>query len=624
MTAVSVAQQLCTGTTPCVTTWHDDNNRTGWQPNEPSLSPSTVSPLNAFGLLWQWTVTGPVFAQPLAVANVPNVSGCASPCNLVFISTENDMLYAFNSASSSSTAVWSVDLAGSVGGTSVDCTNLPVGVSFGACNAPSLSGGPVGVTGTPVIDLTANPHPILYVVGAIYFSNPLMPNSNIEYYLFAVDITSHAVLATTQITGMVDGLGTTDYCAATNPPPGSTIAFDPSVHIQRSALLLLPVNEVNAVYVAFAPDPEYNNGWLFGYQLSGSSFSQTARFVPTPSGTGGGIWQAGAGPASDGTYIYTLTGNGTFSYDQPGLPPAQVVNYGDSLLKLNPPNLAVVDYYTPSDVLTFGPIPPETEPGRCYNDEDFASGGVLLPTGFTYNNGSGAMSVVISADKESQLYVENKASPGKYNPNNGNNNIETLQSPANNGDFNQGYWASPAYWNYTSGSTTNYMLYYSVTTHKEPAHAPLPINGYQLLTTGTSGPIPSTYLSTPTSFCQYSPTPSVSSNGTTVGTGIVWAIEQNQNKDNQVGNGTDCLPGVNNVNIIPHAALHAYCASGATSGPCATGLAEIYTSRNVQTPISEIGGFPTPTVFNGQVYMGTKDHVNVFGICPPPPGKCLP
>jgi hypothetical protein len=142
MTAVSVAQQLCSGTTPCVTTWHNDLNRTGWQPNEMALSPSTVSPTNAFGLLWQWTVTGRVYAQPLAMANVSNVSGCGSPCNLVFISTENDMLYAFNSASSSSIAVWSADLAGNVGGTAVDCTNLLVGVSFGACNAPILVAAP--------------------------------------------------------------------------------------------------------------------------------------------------------------------------------------------------------------------------------------------------------------------------------------------------------------------------------------------------------------------------------------------------------------------------------------------------------------------------------------------------
>lgn len=197
ITAVSVAQQLCSGTTPCVTTWHNDLNRTGWQPNEPSLSPATVNQ-SMFGLLWQWTVTGPVFAEPLAVTFPQTIGTCNNPCGLVFISTENDMLYAFNSAPSaqqSDPLVWSVNLAGSVGGTSVDCTNLPVGVSFGACDAPSLSGGPVGVTGTPVIDLTATPHPILYVVGAIYFSNPLMPNSNIEYYLFAVDVTSGAVLA---------------------------------------------------------------------------------------------------------------------------------------------------------------------------------------------------------------------------------------------------------------------------------------------------------------------------------------------------------------------------------------------------------------------------------------------
>jgi len=101
MTAVSVAQQLCSGTTPCVTTWHNDLNRTGWQQDETALSPSTVSPPKAFGLLYQWTVSGSVYAQPLAISEVP-VSGCTPPnCpNVVFVATEQDMLYAFNAASS--------------------------------------------------------------------------------------------------------------------------------------------------------------------------------------------------------------------------------------------------------------------------------------------------------------------------------------------------------------------------------------------------------------------------------------------------------------------------------------------------------------------------------------------
>lgn len=161
-------------------------------------------------------------------------------------------------------------------------------------------------------------------------------------------------------------------------------------------------------------------------------------------------------------------------------------------------------------------------------------------------------------------------------------------------DSNQGYWASPAYWKYTTGNTTNYMLYYSAT-DQDTGVAPLPVNGYPLLTSGTSGPISSTYLSTNTLFCYPSPTPSVSSNGAASGTGIVWAIE-NQNS----GNPFSCpLSGIGN------AALHAF---------NATTLAELYNSRAVTT-IGRWTSFSTPTVFKGQVYMGTQTEVDVFGIC---------
>lgn len=63
LTPMSIAQN--------VTTWHNDSYRTGWQQNETTLTPQNVSATNSFGLLWQWPVTGRVYAQPLAVANVP-------------------------------------------------------------------------------------------------------------------------------------------------------------------------------------------------------------------------------------------------------------------------------------------------------------------------------------------------------------------------------------------------------------------------------------------------------------------------------------------------------------------------------------------------------------------------
>jgi len=116
-----------------VTTWHNDINRTGWQQNETTLCASAqtgctpVTQTN-FGLLWQWgsplnPLTGRIYAQPLAVANVQTtLTNCTPSCDLIFVATERDVLYAFKATSNVQTPIWSVNLATKVGGTAIDCS----------------------------------------------------------------------------------------------------------------------------------------------------------------------------------------------------------------------------------------------------------------------------------------------------------------------------------------------------------------------------------------------------------------------------------------------------------------------------------------------------------------------
>jgi len=621
-----------------------DNNRTGWQQNETTLCASaqtgcTQVTQSSFGLLWQWqspnALTGRVYAQPLAVAQV-SIANCTPPScpNLVFIATELDMLYAFNAASSSQTPVWSVNLAQTVNAhyTAVDCTNTYLQNNYPPCFQDKGNGVPapfyntyIGVTGTPVIDASAN---ILYVAAAV--ENPTAPGGNpaVLFYLFAVDIRTGTVLAQTQISGSVAGQTATSSCATSTG--GSTVNFD-SDEIQRSGLLLLGSGSSAVVYVAFAPGLEgQEHGWMFGYKYTssgGGSLSQTAVFNSTADGTGGGMWGSGAGAASDGTSIFVATGNGTF--DLAAANPVDL-DAGDSLLRLVPPTapstkMVLSDYYTPSDVFTY-PATGNNGPGLCANDVDLGSGGVLLPTNFTYRGTSGGCNingcnVVITADKQSRLYVSNQANLGGYqsntNPCGGaTNNIECITTPCASAPCTtegaQGYWASPAYWHYNDGQD-HYMLYYSATTDAQPQENALPINAYQLSTTASSGPIPTTQPppnSTSTLFCQYSPTPSGSSNGTQAATGILWAIEH-QNKNNppkcsfQYGNNQ------------PPAVLHAFKATDLTAQ-------ELYSSKPVATVIGPVTTFATPTVFNGRAYMGTQTEVDVFGLCSTQQGGCLP
>ena len=204
----------------------------------------------------------------------------------------------------------------------------------------------------------------------------------------------------------------------------------------------------------------------------------------------------------------------------------------------------------------------------------------------------------------------------------------------------QGYWSSPAYW--VEGTNT-YWLYYSATLNVGtgnngiggPGISPEAVNAYQLQTTGP--PISQTpYANSGTSnaqtypilFCDFAPTPSVSSHGSTAGSGIVWAIEENQNTHNIVGyHGTQDCNGSHFINNP--AALHAFCAAAITGSgtPCPSAMTELYSSRTLVTLLGPVHGFPTPTIFNGQVYVGTDTGVNVFGICSTNVGngeKCLP
>jgi len=144
------------------------------------LTPTTVGNSGHFGLVNQYTDTiaqrplGAVYAQPLAVSGV-SVSNCPHswPCDVIYVATENDVLYAFDATSSN--MFWKTDLAAVVGGTFVDCTPTPP--PYPCAQNHDLTYPNIGVTGTPVIDKAAA---ILYVVTLVDapVNNPSGPIQN--------------------------------------------------------------------------------------------------------------------------------------------------------------------------------------------------------------------------------------------------------------------------------------------------------------------------------------------------------------------------------------------------------------------------------------------------------------
>ena len=565
-----------------VTTWHNNIGRTGWQSSETVLTPSNAV-FNSFGKVFQYTLLGTtedVYAQPLAVSNVP-VTGChpSYPCDVVYIATEQDVLYAFDATSS--TKFWSTDLAAAAGGTFLDCTPTPPPLP--CAQDHSILRHHIGVTGTPVIDSSAG---ILYVVTLVDEGLP----SPVEYYIHAVNIaTGNEEPHSPQlITAAAAGLAPSAQRGIS--AGGSTVAFDASAHLQRAGLLLLS----GTVYVAFAPaGDEMANGWILGYTYSTQSgFSLAATFNSTPKGTGGGIWQSGAGLAAvvnegGNNYLFVSTGNGSFDHNTGG------VNYGDSMLRLNP-DLSVSDYFTPGDVFSYAG---SQGSGLCPNDEDYGSGGVLIfPDSFVPNHSN----VLVHADKESKLYVLDRDNVGQYvGPPGTDAAVQEVQTPKPV-ESGQEYLSSPAYWEWTSGGTTTRAIYYSALVSQKPHVAPLPLNMYQLA--ASASPIPGTPTAfTGTNFCGNGTRPSISSNGTTPGTGTVWAMEAT--------NSTNIPPSPDCSGSFGVVVLHAYNATNSS-----TSLNELYNS-SLASGIGYPTTFSAPTIFKGRVYMGTQNEVDVFGLC---------
>lgn len=382
-----------------VTTYHNDIARTGQNITETKLTQANVNS-TTFGLLRNLTVDGKVDAEPLYLSQL-SVAGSAY--NVVFVVTEHDSVYAFDSDTGAQ--LWKVSLLGAGETTSDDR----------GCGQVTPE---IGITATPVIDRMAGAHGILYAVamsknGSTYFQR-----------LHALDITTGAELEGGPVVVQ------TTYPGTGANSSGGQVVFDPKQYEERAALLLLN----GVIYTSWAShcDIQPYTAWIMGYNQT--SLSQTSVLNLTPNGNEGSIWQSGGGLAADAQgNIYVLMANGTFetTLDANGFPSKQ--DYGNGFVKISTTggNLQVSDYFNMSNTVN--------ESG---GDIDLGSGGAMVLPDLSYGT-AGILNLAIGAGKDGNLYVVNRNNMGKFSSTS-NNVYQELPGAVPNG-----VWGVPAYFNST-------------------------------------------------------------------------------------------------------------------------------------------------------------------------------
>ena len=522
--------------------------RTGWNPNETILNTTNVNTTN-FGRLISYPVDGQIYAQPLFV---PNVTTSAGTFNLVIVATEHDSVYAFDADRSVTTPIWHISFLGA------NITSVPTSVAYpGGFKDITPE---VGITGTPAIDSSTN---------SLYVDAMTIENGTVVHRLHMLDITTGLDKVPSVIVGpTANGKGDGNV--------NQVIHFNAVTENERMNLLLLN-GKVYIGYAGFADQYPYH-GWIVGFDAQ--TLQQTDVFNDTTNGGGGGLWDDGNGFVVDpsDSSIYVQSGNGTFDYNVGG---ATNTDLGMSLIHLSTTGgLKVLDYFTPFNA-------------QCLNtlDRDLGSGGaILLPT-----QGGAHPNEILGGGKEGRIYLLDRTNLGQYavvanactnqNVLTYDNVVQEMNLGAAEG--NSAIYSTPAFWQGPNGAyiyeagNGDFIKAFSLT------------NG--LLSTAPTSQSPETFTFPGENL-------TVSSNGSTAGTGIVWAISPNAS-----------CPVLDHCNPAGAGVLRAYDATNLGT--------ELYSSsqNTARDGLASFIKFTVPIVANGQVFVGTGSSLDIFGLNPPNP-----
>ena len=415
--AVGALPALGTGVN--VLTQHNDNMRSGQNLSETTLTLANVNS-GQFGKLFDQTVDGYVYAQPLVMAGVDITAGSNKGThNVVFVATEHDSVFAFDADSNTganASPLWQASFIDPANG----IIPVPSDPNGGQNDVGTNDIVPeIGITATPVIDPVTD---TLYVLSKTKKIDPANPSTTASWswhqHLHALDIHTGKEKAGSPVEIVATVFGTGDG----NNGDG-TLSFNPLTQHCRPGLLLLN----GVVYLGWASHGDNGpyHGWIIGYNKT--TLQQAGVYNATPDGGLGGVWMSGSGlPADSKGNIYFSTGNGTFDVDNNGFHYGN--NYGDSVLKLATGangSLTQTDYFTPYN-----------QNDLNNNDTDLGSGGVLLLP----DQPGAHPHLAITCGKQGNVYVIDRDHMGGFNP-----SLDPVVQVLPGGVG--GTWSMPAYFN---------------------------------------------------------------------------------------------------------------------------------------------------------------------------------
>ena len=359
-----------------------DNLRTGWYPDEPSLTPALLSG-GGFQQVFKDSLQGQIYAQPLTADGV------------LLVATEDNWVYGLNPVTG--TQLWAKEV-----GTPVNTLEAPI-----ECGdlEPHL-----GITGTPVIDTVNN---VAYFVSSRYIKGS---SGESGWYMHAVELNSGKEVANfpVKIEGEAQNL------------PG--VQFTAAKELQRPALLMMN----GVVYAGFGSHCDHSpyQGWIVGVSAAGKVTTKWAT-----SGHGGSIWQSGGGLVSDGPgQILFSTGNDegvAGEWDPPeGLgsaPPEGKLGESVVRVKVQPSGtLQATDFFSPFNSK-------ELDEG----DVDLGSSApVALPS--QYFGTASVPELLLQEGKQGVVYLLNRRNLGGRT----SNDSTVVQKPSPSG----GVWGAAAVW----------------------------------------------------------------------------------------------------------------------------------------------------------------------------------